>query len=89
MKKLIAAMLISTAAVAAPVMADDDCRAPMESWQSEQAFRDAIEARGWQITEFEVDDGCYEMHGLDDQQRRIEAAFDPVSFEMIEMEVKR
>jgi len=89
MKKLIAAMLISTAAVAAPVMADDDCRAPMESWQSEQAFRDAIEARGWQINKFKVDDGCYEIEGFDDQQRRIEATFDPVNFEMIEMEVER
>ncbi|MBA4501822.1 PepSY domain-containing protein [Marinobacterium marinum] len=87
MKKMLAAFLVSAAVVSAPAMAGVKCDVPKDEWQSEQAFRAAIKAKGWEITQFEIDDGCYEIDGYDEQQRRIEACFNPKTFEMVEMEL--
>lgn len=88
MKKLIATLVISTAAVSGVALADYNCEQTKANWQSEQALRDAVQARGWEITSFEIDDGCYEIHGYDNKQRRVEASFDPATLELVEMELE-
>lgn len=88
MKTLLATLLISTAVVSAPVMAGDKCNEPKNEWQTEQAFRDAIKAKGWEIKKFKIDDGCYEIYGYDEKQRRIEAYFNPKTFDIVKMELE-
>ncbi len=88
MKTLLASLLISTAIVSAPVMAGDKCDVPQDEWQSEEAFRDAIQAKGWEIKKFKIDDGCYEIYGYDEKERRVEAYFDPKTFDMVKMELE-
>lgn len=87
MKKLIASLILSTAAVSGVVMAGDKCDVPQDEWQTEEAFRAAIEAKGWEIKKFKIDDGCYEIYGYDEKQRRVEAYFDPKTFDMVKMEL--
>ncbi len=88
MKTLLVSLLISTAVVSAPAMAGDKCDVPKKEWQSEQAFRDAIQAKGWEIKKFKIDDGCYEIYGYDEKQRRVEAYFNPKTFDVVKMEVE-
>ncbi|GAA0785069.1 PepSY domain-containing protein [Marinobacterium sediminicola] len=88
MKTLLASLLISSAIISAPAIAGDKCDVPKDEWQSEQSFRDAIQAKGWEIKKFKVDDGCYEIYGYDDKQRRIEAYFDPKTFDTVKMKVE-
>ncbi len=88
MKSLLTAVLLSTTVIAAPAFAKDKCDVPKDEWQSEQAFREAIEAKGWEIKKFKIDDGCYEIYGHDEQKRRVEAYFNPKTFEVIKMEVE-
>lgn len=88
MKTLLASLLISTAVISAPAMAGDKCDVPKDEWQSEQAFRDAVAAKGWEIKKFKIDDGCYEIYGYDEQQRRVEAYFNPKTFEIVKIEVE-
>ncbi|MBV0933468.1 PepSY domain-containing protein [Marinobacterium weihaiense] len=87
MKKLIATLMLSGAVVSPLALADDDCKVPVNEWQSEQAFRDAIAAKGWEIKRFKIDDGCYEIYGYDEKQRRVEAYFNPKTFDMVKMEL--
>jgi hypothetical protein len=87
MKKLIASLILSTAAVSGVTMAGDKCDVPQDEWQTEEAFRAAIEAKGWEIKKFKIDDGCYEIYGYDEKQRRVEAYFDPKTFDMVKMEL--
>lgn len=87
MKKLIASLILSTAAVSGVAMASDKCDVPRGEWQTEEAFRAAIEAKGWEIKKFKIDDGCYEVYGYDEKQRRVEAYFDPKTFDMVKMEL--
>jgi len=93
MKKQIAALLLSGLAVsgitlAGTAMADEHCKAPRDQWQSEEALRAAVADRGWEIRTFEIDDGCYEIEGYDQQGRRVEASFNPQTLEMVEMELE-
>ncbi|MCS6781027.1 MAG: PepSY domain-containing protein, partial [Geminicoccaceae bacterium] len=45
---------------------------------------------GWQrIDQVKVDDGCYEAKGYDREGFRVEAKYDPKSFELVELERKR
>ena len=80
--------IVAGTAFSGVALASDDCQAPKDEWQSEEAFYQAMEARGWEIKTFKIDDGCYEIKGLDEQGRRVEAEFDPKTFEMLEMERK-
>lgn len=88
MKKQIAALLLSGLAVSVPAMADEHCKAPRDQWQSEEALRAAVADRGWEIRTLEIDDGCYEIEGQDQQGRRVEASFNPQTLEMVEMELE-
>ncbi|WP_010323983.1 PepSY domain-containing protein [Marinobacterium stanieri] len=88
MKTLLTSLLLSTAVIASPAFAGDKCDVPKDEWQSEQAFRDAVAAKGWEIKKFKIDDGCYEIYGYDEKDRRVEAYFDPKSFEIVKMELE-
>jgi hypothetical protein len=85
-KALLSGVVVSTVALSGPAMAGDKCDAPKDEWQSEEAFRQEIEAKGWEIRKFKIDDGCYEIYGYDEEARKVEAYFDPKTFEMVKME---
>jgi hypothetical protein len=46
-------------------LADDDCDDPVASWQPRENLREKLEAEGWTVHRIKVDDGCYEVRGLD------------------------
>lgn len=41
---------------------------------------------GWKVEEMEADDGCYEVEGTNQSGQRVEAKFNPETFEMIKSE---
>ena len=41
---------------------------------------------GWDVRRVRTDDGCYKVYARDAQGRRIEAEFDPVTLDLIEIE---
>lgn len=70
---------------ASAVLAGDDCHAPREAWQPREAAIAAATAFGWQVTDIEADDGCWEIEGTDAWGHRIKAKFDPATMELVEM----
>ena len=68
-----------------PALADDDCNAPMDRWQSREAVRQMAAQQGWQIQRLKIDDGCYEIRGTDNQGRTFKAKIDPETLKVVKI----
>ena len=67
-------------------LADDDCDDPVANWQPRENLREKLEAEGWTVHRIKVDDGCYEVKGVDSNGVRAEASFAPASLMMMNWE---
>lgn len=74
--------------LSAPVLADDDCRAPLRDWVEIAEARDRI-ARDWDLAvdRIKIDDGCYEVHTVDAAGNRVKIKFDPARLEPVAIKV--
>lgn len=78
-------LALSLGLTALPALADDDCDAPVERWQSREAVRQMAARQGWQIQRLKIDDGCYEIRGTDSQGRIFKAKIDPETLKVLKM----
>jgi hypothetical protein len=85
LKTTTALALLGLGLAAAPVLADDDCDAPVERWQPRDAVREMAVREGWQIQRLKIDDGCYEIRGTDAQGRSFKAKLDPETLKVVKM----
>ncbi len=83
MRRSLLALSLSLAAL--PACADDDCKAPMDRWQSRQAVQQMAAQQGWKIERLKIDDGCYEIRGTDAQGRSFKAKIDPETLKVLKM----
>lgn len=56
---------------------------PESGWQPQAKLQQELESKGWQIRRIKVDGGCYEVYAIDDQGKRVESYFHPVTFEHV------
>lgn len=75
--------LAATLGLASPAFAGGDrCQAGPESgWKPLAELVHKLSAEGWRLRKVEVDDGCYEVKGVDKDGRYHEAYFHPLTFE--------
>ncbi len=66
--------------------ADDDCFVPMAQWQTRDAVAQLARESGWSVRRIKIDDGCYEIDGIDPEGRRIEVTVHPATLEILEVE---
>ena len=85
---LASVVALGTLSAGAVLASDDRCNVPLVEWQPREALQEKLGADGWKVNRIKTDDGCYEVYAVDDQGRRVEAYFDPKSFEMLKMEVE-
>ena len=72
MKKTLTAFALIALLPAGAALADDDeCRVPRDQWQPREAVMQLAEQNGWTVRDFEIDDGCYEIEGRDQDGREI------------------
>lgn len=89
MKSLVvAAALVSGLLVSGAVRADTECHAPVATWQSRDVLRKQLEQQGWQVQRIKVDDGCYEVRGVNAEGQRFKAKYAPDSLELMKMKTK-
>ena len=89
MKSLVvAAALLSGLLVSGAAWADTECHAPVATWQSRDVLRKQLEQQGWQVQRIKVDDGCYEVRGLNAQGQRFKAKYAPDSLELMKVKIK-
>lgn len=84
---IISAYAALTLSSPSPVVASgDDCYVPMSQWQSRSAAILWAESRGWQVHRVKIDDGCYELYGMDESGMEFEVKIDPASFDIVDFE---
>ena len=81
------ALLVSFGGVGAAT-ADEGCSVPMTDWQPREAVQRMAEKQGWTVRRIKIDDGCYEVDGLDASGRRVEAVVDPATLKFLSFEYK-
>ncbi|MFH1804232.1 MAG: PepSY domain-containing protein [Pseudomonadota bacterium] len=59
------------------------CDVPMDQWQPREALQQKLEDDGWQIHKIKTEDGCYEVDAVNPDGIRLEAYFDPQTFDLI------
>lgn len=85
LKTTTALALLGLGMAAGPAFADDDCDAPVERWQARDAVRQMAAREGWQIQRLKIDDGCYEISGIDAQGRSFKAKLDPETLKVVKL----
>lgn len=75
--------------LSAHAMADEDCTDPVTDWQPRENLRQQLELRyGWTVQRIKVDDGCYQLRGLDRQGNAIKASFTPAALHIRRLEIR-
>jgi hypothetical protein len=89
MKKLIfAGAVLASLLACGAVWADAECNVPVASWQPRDVLRQQLEQQGLQVQRIKVDDGCYEVRGVDALGNRFKAKYAPDSLKILKMETK-
>tara|TARA_R110002124_G_scaffold227261_1_gene392547 strand:- start:1330 stop:1749 length:420 start_codon:yes stop_codon:yes gene_type:complete len=86
MKKTVSMLGVLTVLAAEPAFARDDCFVPMSGWQPRAAVARLAEENGWQIRRIKIEDGCYQIYGLDSSGRRVEVKVHPATLDVIKLE---
>lgn len=68
--------------------ADTDCHVPVASWQPREVLRQQLEQQGSQVQRIKVDDGCYEVRGVDANGQRFKAKYTPDTLLLLKMKIK-
>lgn len=79
----LASLVFSSAA-----MADSDCTDPVTDWQPREALRQQLEQHGWTVKRIKVDDGCYEVKGVDKNGNAFKAKYSPASLRIRKLEIE-
>ncbi|MCZ2136235.1 MAG: PepSY domain-containing protein [Burkholderiales bacterium] len=85
---LASALALAVGVGAWPALAADECDAPAARWQSREAVRKMAALRGWQVQRLKIDDGCYELRGVDAEGRAFKARIDPETLEVLRMQTR-
>ena len=48
-----------------------------------EALQQKLETEGWAVKKIQVDDGCYEAYATNPEGNKVEAYFDPKTFELV------
>jgi hypothetical protein len=83
MKRVLAAFLFFGFAGSGAAMAGDRCHVAMDQWQPREAVQKMAEARGWTVNRIRIDDGCYQVRGVDRQGRAFKARIDPSTLAVV------
>ena len=64
---------------------DVDCpNIPKEEWKPQMDLQKKLSTEGWRIRQVKVFNTCYEVYGFDAKGERVEAFFNPKTFERIQ-----
>lgn len=60
---------------------------PQSAWMTQEEMKRMIIESGYRIKEFKVAGSCYEIYGWDQQNRKVEIYFDPVTGTPVKTEI--
>ena len=86
-------VMLTTAAVltlisGAASASDDLCNVPESQWRPMAELQTELEAKSWNIRTIKVDEGCYEAYAIDGDGKKVEAHFDPKTFDVVKIKTR-
>lgn len=86
MNKTVTAALVSLAGASAFAHGDVKCEAiPKAEWKPQMELQSKLLGEGWmKVRQVKVENGCYEVYGIDDKGAKAEIFFNPKTFERVE-----
>ncbi len=57
---------------------------PPEAWRPQMELQRKLAAEGWKVRRVKTTNACYEVYAFDAAGERVEAFFDPRSFERVD-----
>jgi hypothetical protein len=75
-------------ALPATALADTHCPDPVATWKPREQVRQLFEQNGRTVQRIKVDDGCYEVRGVDRNGNRVKATYFPASLRIRSLEVE-
>lgn len=88
MKHGVAAFLLLAIAGTGAAKADEECHVAMDQWQPREAVQTMAASRGWTVTRIKIDDGCYQLRGIDETGRAFTVKIDPATLEILQFRHK-
>ena len=79
---------LAALATSGAAFADNDCTDPISEWKPRELLRQVVERRGWTVQRIKVDDGCYEVRGIDRMGNKIKAKYAPASLRIRSLEIE-
>ncbi|WP_374641390.1 PepSY domain-containing protein [Tabrizicola sp.] len=86
MRKTLTILAFAAGFPAGAALADDDCFVPMADWQPRAAVEALALEKGWTLRRIKIDDGCYEVDGIDATGKAIEVKLHPGTLQPVEFE---
>lgn len=87
MKPILKLLPLAFAICAANASAHGDVKCttlPKDQWKPHTELQAKLAKEGWQIRRIEMTSSCYEVYAKDPKGKRVEAFFNPVTFERVE-----
>ena len=86
--KLFPSAVLLGLVVSGSALAAENCTDAVADWQPRERLRQQVEKQGWTVQRIKVDDGCYEVRGLDRKGNPIEAAYAPASLRIRSLKIE-
>lgn len=82
MRNIIIAFTLA-ASFGSAAVASEKCNVAMSDWRPREALQAKLEADGWKVRSIKTEDGCYEAYAINADGKKIEAYFNPQTFQPV------
>jgi len=84
---ILAGVVLASTLLGGTALADNDCVDPIADWQPRGLLRQQLERQGWIVQRIKVEDGCYEVRGIDRAGNKLKAKYAPASLRIHKLEI--
>jgi hypothetical protein len=85
MMKTTLAFAVATLALGASLAnAAEKCSVPVAEWKPRAELETMLKEKGWEVRTIKTEDGCYEAYAIDEKGEKVEAYFNPKTFERVD-----
>jgi hypothetical protein len=87
MHKIIIALSL-VAGFGGTALAAEKCNVAMADWKPREALQAKLEGEGWKVRSIKTEDGCYEAYAINADGKKVEAYFNPQTFQSVDMKIE-
>lgn len=73
---------LAALAASGAAFSEVNCTDPVSDWKPRELLQREAEQRGWTVQRIKIDDGCYELRGIDRNGNKIKAKYAPATLRM-------